>query len=383
MHTYTHITLSPHYVNPTHTITKLSRAHWQITSPALPQPLDFPSYSAARAYAATQTFTAPIAEVAKVEPVATVEPEQPKFDEPPVTTEQHMRALIAVAETLPDPLGVIALAVQNLDGVALCGHLVESETEAGSVAVDNIRAHITGLGSTLDRIAEAYGVDTKGVQLTGGRRLGVVLDDLKDRPGVVRWVAQSMIIEEDSWVGRLALECDLMRGCNGGWMKDGMDERAAREAQEGKSVGRMDSPPADDAGQWRMVWGLCSGEWGERAREDVGELLRGGAHGVGDEVGGMVRGDASALLLPEPEQRILLSDGRALIANWTEDVRPDGGIWGSAAVWVEDDSELSLVANWAPHSGIGWRSPSVIGVDLVALDRLLEVINEEGLAIAR
>lgn len=373
MHTYTHITLSPHYVNPTHTITKLAKTHWQITSPSLPQPLDFPSYSAARAYAATQTFTAPIAEVAKVEPV---EPEQPKFDEPPVTTEQHIRALVAVAETLPDPLGCIALAVQNLDGVALCGHLVEIETEAGSVAVDNIRAHITGLGTTLDRITQVYGVDTKGVQLTGGRRLGAVLDDLKDRPGVVRWVAQSMITGEDSWVGRLALECDLMRGCNGGWMVKG-----GEGAQEVRSAVVSGGNPVED---WRYVWALCSGEWDGTAREDVGEMLRGRVLNIGAD-GSLVEGveAASALLLPEPEHRIPISDGRFLIVNWAEDVRPDGGIWGSAAVWVEDASGLSLLANWTPHSGIGWRSSSVIGVDLVALDRLLEVINEEGLAIAR
>jgi len=382
MHTYTHITLSPHYVNPTHTITKLAKTHWQITSPSLPQPLDFPSYSAARAYAATQTFTAPIAEVAKVEPVATVEPEQPKFDEPPVTTEQHIRALIAVAETLPDPTGCIALAIQQLDGIALCGHLVDSETEAGSVAVDNIRAYVSGLGSTFDRIAEAYGVGKVEVE---SMRLGVVLDDLRDRPEIVRWVAQTLITGEDSWVGRLGIECALMRGCNGGFM-------VGREAQESKSEdvpageqlnrlsdslmrmrGVAEVKRMPDLDQWRYVWGMCSTDaWDDRVREDVGEMMK----GWGGEA-------ASTLLLPEPEHRLPLDGGRALVVNWSEDVRPDGSAWGSAAVWLDDASGLSLLANWTPHSGIGWRSSSVQGVDLVALDRLLEVINEQGLAIAR
>lgn len=351
MHTYTHITLSPHYINPTHTITRLSKTLWQITSPSLPSPLDFPSYSSAKAYASTQTFEiAPSVEVANPSPVETstteptTEPEQTVFAEPSDPTHQHIKALVTVAQTLPDPTGCIALAVQNMDGIALCGHLVDSETEAGSVAVDDIRAHVSGLGSTFDRIASAYGV---GAAVSESMRLGVVLDDLRDRPEIVRWVAQTLITGEDSWVGRLGIECALMRGCNGGWM-------VGREAQEGKSKG------ADVAERWAYVWGLCSGEWGERAREDVGEMLR----GEGSDY-------ASALLLPEPEQRIpLVGDGRALIVNWTEDKRPES-VWGSAAVWVEDASGLSLLANWTPHSGIGWRSVFVEGVDLVALDRLL------------
>jgi hypothetical protein len=367
-YSYTHPTSSPHYINPTHTITKISRTLWQITSPSLPSPLDFPSYSAAKAYASTQTFEiAPTVEVANPSPVETTEPEQTEFGE--LTTEQHIQALVTIASTLPDPTGCIALAISQLDGIALCGHLVDSETEAGSVAVDNIRAYVSGLGSTFDRIAEAYGV---GAVVSESMRLGVVLDDLRDRPEVVRWVAQTLIAGEDSWVGRLGIECALMRGgCNGGRMV----------AQEGKSAVVSGGNPAED---WRYVWALVSGEWDDMAREDVGEMLRGRVLHIGAD-GGLMEGvgDASALLLPEPEHRLPLSDGRSLIVNWSEDVRPDGSVWGKATVWLDDASGLSLLANWTPHSGIGWRSSSVAGVDLVALDRLLEVINDEGLAIAR
>jgi hypothetical protein len=370
MHTYTHPTSSPSYFASTHTITRLSRTHWQITSPSLTSPLDFPSYTAAKAYASTQTFTAPEPINAEPSPVETAEPEQAQFVE--LTTEQHIKALVTVAQTLPDPLGVIAQEIANLDGVAIVGALLSVKTEAGSVAVDNIRAHIMGLGPTLDRIASVYGVDTKGVDVKGGYRMGALIDDLVERKamGALRWVGQSMTCGADSWVGRLALECEMMKGCNGGWMRaqdeaqaamDGGFERAVREAKEGKSLGD----------RWSHVWGLVSGAWGERAREDVGEMLKGEG---GDYT--------SALLLPEPEHRLPLSEGRALVVSWIEDVRPDGSVWGKATVWLDDASGLSLLANWTPHSGFGWRSPSVQGVDLVALDRLLEVVNGEGLAVA-
>jgi hypothetical protein len=196
-------------------------------------------------------------------------------------------------------------------------------------------------------------------------------------------VAQTLITGEDSWVGRLGIECALMKGAAV------VDEVGAKEGRgedvpAGEQLNRLSGSlmrmrqvaevkRMPDLDQWRYVWGMCSTDaWDARVREDVGVMLTGWG---GDY--------ASALLLPEPEHRLPLSEGRALVVSWIEDVRPDGSVWGKATVWLDDVSGLSLVANWTPHSGFGWRSSSVQGVDLVALDRLLEVINEEGLAVAQ
>lgn len=421
-HHYTHPTNTPHYINPTHTISKISRKEWHITSPNAPTTVH-PTYTAAKAYAATQTYL----------PEQQPELHTPPHPEPEQTrTVEAINALFAVAAQLPDPTGCIALAIRNTDAVAVCGHLADADSEAAGVALDNIRAHVSGLGPTPIRIAEVlpslHTVSFSAQPFSFSAQpycLGVMLDELIDMEGdiahaVCKWVAQSLITGENSWVGRLMIESAVMKGCNGGWMRredeaiqsirrylavgdwralemvkdviDGMIERedarcaagekgaevtpslagegVGREAQEGED--EMSYDTARELTAWGRVW-----RWA--AREDGEEVMRGTLTGEG------VWGEGDpALLLPEPEHRIPMPSGDGhLIVNWSEDKRPDGSIWGQACVWLDDASGLSLLANWTPHSGLGWKASDTRGVDMRALDRLLDVINEAGLAIAQ
>ncbi len=73
MHHYTHITASPLYTSTHHTIERLSRSSWQITSLHLTHPINAKTYAEAKQLASEIDFNALSVKAAAPAPVATVD----------------------------------------------------------------------------------------------------------------------------------------------------------------------------------------------------------------------------------------------------------------------------------------------------------------------
>ena len=382
MHPYTHITASPLYTNPTHTIERLSRSSWQITSPHLSAAILAKSYAEAKQKASEIDFNALSVKAAEPEPVATAavaEVEVNPFEA--ILTEASQIA------DLGDMQGAYDKAVRECDLCAVFGHLgFRAPTNAARDAVEAARAktldcarvtELAGLlvgGALLERItytAREYvaGIedDESSVFLT---RLIMALCDLPDggvKTALIRW-ACAFDQYDGCWPARLRLEGAALRHA-----REAMGK--GREAQEVRKVedGGLADMGGDRAREWGEVWDVAFDyDAGEMSGFTMAEAVEIRTRYI-DRVEGMM----PSLLSPEPEHWIPLQDGRVLIVNWR------AGSLGdviSAAVWM-DDGGLSLMGSYV--LGSGWVSDDRLrdeDVDGEALGVILEAIARAGLA---
>lgn len=354
-YSYTHLTSSPLYTSTHHTIERLSRSSWQITSPLLPSPIPAKSYAEAKALAAEIDFNALSTKAAEVEPVATVEA---------VTGEVNpFEVILAEASTitdLGDMQGAYDQAVRECDMCAVLGHL--SETSIGDVyrgrfwlAVDDARVKVPDDA----RVIELAGLISDGTLLESVKRgMGdlcarvYALADLPD--GFVKTALIKWAVSGGLWTARLRLE--------GAALRYARERACVSVAQERKIEGERDMG-GDRAREWGEVWYLAGNEDGCSRVVVMSE----------------VKGRLPSLLSPEPEHWLPVGDGRVLIVNWRAGETTGEPI--SAAVWL-DDGGLSLLGSYV--LGSGWVSDDRLGeedVDSEALGVILEAINARGLAV--
>lgn len=398
MHTYTHITSSPLYTSTHHTIERLSRSSWQITSPLLPSPINAKSYAEAKALASEIDFNALSVKTAEPEPVATVEVEVNPFE-----------AILTEASTITDlgaMQGAYDQAVRECDLCAVLGHLQGRLRDACFDAVEAARAEtsdsarvteLAGLlvgGALLERITYTAREYVAGIEDDGSSvfltRLIMALCDLPDgciKTALIRW-ACAFDMYEGGWPARLRLEGAALRHAR---EVDGKG-RGAQEVRKVEDGGLADMG-GDRAREWGDVWdvaddlasacfhhdgaSLDDATWEIDSTEDWDAYKR-----ARKEVKARLRGELVEilpnLLSPEPEHWIPLQDGRVLIVNWRA-----GEVTGevvSAAVWM-DDGGLLLMGSYV--LGSGWVSDDRLreeDVDGEALGVILEAIARAGLA---
>ena len=370
MHTYTHITSSPLYTNPTHTIERLSRSSWQITSHLLPSPINAKTYAEAKQLASEIDFNALSVKAADPEPVATA-----AVAEVEVNPFEAILTEAATIQDLGDMQGAYDKAVRECDLCAVLGHLSERCDDYGRLrrqcfqATDNARAKVpdyarvvelAGLisgGALLERInGELHGPMQPRARLPW---LVLALCDLPDgwmKTALIRWACVDA--SDASWVARLRLEGAALRHAREVAGKG----RVAQEVRKVEDGGLADMG-GDRAREWGEVWSWAdmdkSGGWDEVWVSQAAQMM-------------------SSLLSPEPEHWIPLQDGRVLIVNWRA-----GEVTGevvSAAVWM-DDGGLSLMGSYV--LGSGWVSGDRLreeDVDAEALGVILEAIARAGLA---
>ena len=409
MHHYTHITASPLYTSTHHTIERLSRSSWQITSPLLAHPITAKTYAEAKQLASEIDFNALSVKAADPEPVATaavVEVEAMVQTEAEVEA-NPFEAILTEAATIRDlgtMQGAYDQAVRECDLCAVFGHLgFRAPTNAARDAVEAARAQT----SDSARVVELAGLltgDDSGLwarvssltdRLTKGRDMPLrLVECLCDLPDTAGYIKRALILwacavgdGEASWVARLRLEGAALRYAR---------ERAHVEVAQGvRKVedGGLADMGGDRAREWGDVWdvaddlasacfhhdgaSLDDATWEIDSTEDWDAYKR-----ARKEVKARLRGELVEilpnLLSPEPEHWIPLQDGRVLIVNWRA-----GEVTGevvSAAVWM-DDGGLSLMGSYV--LGSGWVSDDRLGeedVDTEALGVILEAIARAGLA---
>lgn len=392
-HTYTHITASPLYTNPTHTIERLSRSSWQITSPFLSTPITAKTYAEAKQKASEIDFNALSVKAAEPEPVAVAKVEANPFE-----------AILTEAATIQDlgtMQGAYDQAVRECDLCAVLGHAEDARLRSMCLsAVEAARAET----SDSARVVEVAGLISDAPLLTrinaevvafyfDNRRypssLIMALCDLPDgwlKTALIRWACADQYA--DTWTARLRLEGAALRHAREVAGKG----RGAQEVRKVEDGGLADMG-GDRAREWGDVWDVADDlasacfhhdgaslddatweidsteDWDayKRARKEVKARLRG-------ELVGMMPN----LLSPEPEHWIPLQDGRVLIVNWRAGECVAEAI--SAAVWM-DDGGLSLMGSYV--LGSGWVSDDRLGeedVDGEALGVILEAIARAGLA---
>ena len=390
-HHYTHITASPLYTSTHHTIERLSRSSWQITSPLLPAAIPAKTYAEAKQKASEIDFSALSAKAAEPAPVATVDVEV--VDSAAVDVEVNpFEAILTEASTitdLGDMQGAYDQAVRECDLCAVFGHLqFRAPTNAARDAVDAARAktldcarvtELAGLlvgGALLERITYTAREYVAGIEDDGSSvfltRLIMALCDLPDgciKTALIRW-ACAFDMYEGGWPARLRLEGAALRHAREAMGKG----RGAQEVRKVEDGGLADMGGAR-AREWGEVWDVAMSYDGcERAgltMHDVGRLRL--------QYVGMVSDRLPNLLSPEPEHWLPISgDGRVLIVNWRAGECVSEAI--SAAVWM-DDGGLSLMGSYV--LGSGWVSDDRLrdeDVDGEALGVILEAIARAGLA---
>ncbi len=420
MHTYTHITSSPLYTSTLHTIERLSRSSWQITSPLLSAPIMARTYAEAKALAAEIDFNALSAKTAEVEPPQEDVKKMPLGQSScaGVAKDQHdetasaqedvkkmpfiesscnpFEAILDEAAKITD-LGTMQSAydqaVKECDLCAVMGHL--SGSSLGDVLGGRFRLAVEAARAIVPdyaRVSELAGMlvgedsmlwarvagDTK--HLVDGAILPLpLIESLCDLPDSARYITRALILwacavgldGEASWVARLRLEGAALRhACEVAFMAE--CERADREWKEPKNAQEV----KDSARVWADVWDAAM-SYDASAR--AGAKTFGDAARVHGEVVSRVGGLLPSLLSPEPEHWIPLSDdGRVLIVNWRAGECVREVI--SAAVWL-DDGGLSLLGSYV--LGSGWVSVDRLredDVDAEALGVILEAIASAGLA---
>ena len=379
-YSYTHITSSPLYTSTHHTIERLSRSSWQITSPHLLTPIPAKSYAEAKALAAEIDFSALSVKVAEPEPVATVEA---------VTGEVNPFEVILNDLSEIKDLGIMQgaydQAIQECDLRAVLGHL--SETSIGDVywgrfrlAVDDARVKVPDDARVIELAGLLPGSEPRLARLKsdisdlidGKDRLAWTVETMCDLPDTAMYIKRALILwacsvdlyGEAIWMARLRLE--------GAALRYARERACVSVAQERKIEGERDMG-WDGAREWGEVW-----SWAEAVCVARGNALGsdGDALGWPDVDGGEL---LPSLLSPEPEHWLPLQDGRVLVVNWRAGETTGEPI--SAAVWL-DDGGLSLLGSYV--LGSGWVSDDRLGeedVDSEALGVILEAINARGLAV--
>lgn len=390
-HHYTHITSSPLYTNPTHTIERLSRSSWQITSPLLPSPILAKTYAEAKQLASEIDFNALSTKAAEPAPIATVEAAA-VIDSAAVEAVDvnPFEAILTEAATITD-LGTMQpaydKAVRECDLCAVLGHL-SSEPKHKHLrdrcfdAVCDARAKVQDDARALE-VAWLLGVVTERTQdgiaaaIAGDMEWAVVcLCDMPDgfvKMALIRWAVTC-----GSWPARLRLEGAALRHAQViDWMAE--CERINRRewvAQEVRKVedGGLADMGGDRAREWARVWDVAFDyDVGEMSGFTMDEAVEIRTRYI-DRVEGMM----PSLLSPEPEHWIPLQDGRVLIVNWRAGECVSEAI--SAAVWM-DDGGMSLMGSYV--LGSGWVSDDRLrdeDVDGEALGVILEAIARAGLA---
>ena len=377
MHHYTHITSSPLYTSTHHTIERLSRSNWQITSLHLTHPINAKTYAEAKQLASEIDFNALSTKAAEVEAVATVEAANP------------FEAILTEAATITDlgnMQGAYDQAVRECDLCAVFGHLgFRAPTNAARDAVEVARAtvhdyarvvELAGLLTTEETLLLAR-VAFEAKRLVNGDGMPYVMVetmcDLPDSAGCIKralilWACSVGIYGEASWTARLRLE--------GAALRHARERALVGVAQEVRKVedGGLADMGGDRAREWGEVWEVAmSYDGGERAGLTMHDVSR-----LRLQYVGMVSDRLPSLLSPEPEHWIPLQDGRVLIVNWRAGECVAEAI--SAAVWM-DDGGLSLMGSYV--LGSGWVSDDRLGeedVDGEALGVILEAIARAGLA---
>ena len=403
MHHYTHITASPLYTNPTHTIERLSRSSWQITSPLLPAAIPAKSYAEAKQLASEIDFSALSVNAAEPEPVATVDAAAIDSAAVEVAAVNPFEAILTEAATitdLGDMQGAYDKAVEECDLCAVFGHLgFRAPTNAARDAVEVARVSVPDYA----RVVELAGLISDAPLLTrinaevvafyfDARRnpssLIMALCDLPDggiKTALIRWACADQYA--GTWIDRLRLEGAALR-----YARERARVGVAQEVRKVEDGGLADMG-GDRAREWRDVWdvaddlasacfhhdgaSLDDATWEIDSTEDWDAYKR-----ARKEVKARLRGELVEilpnLLSPEPEHWIPMQDGRVLIVNWRA-----GEVTGevvSAAVWM-DDGGLSLMGSYV--LGSGWVSDDRLGeedVDGEALGVILEAIARAGLA---
>lgn len=391
MHHYTHITASPLYTNPTHTIERLSRSSWQITSPHLSAAILAKSYAEAKQLASEIDFNALSTKAAEPEPVDVAVIGSAAVE---VAAVNPFEAILTEAATIRDlgtMQGAYDQAVRECDLCAVLGHLSERCDDYGRLrrqcfqATDNARAKVpdyarvvelAGLLTGVEPVLDRLGVDVHGLA-NGEDRLAWTVETMCDLPDTAGYIKRALILwacsvdlyGEPLWVARLRLEGAALRHAREVAGK-------GRDAQEVRKVedGGLADMGGDRAREWGEVWDVAFDyDAGEMSGFTMAEAVEIRTRYI-DRVEGMM----PSLLSPEPEHWIPLQDGRVLIVNWRA-----GEVTGevvSAAVWM-DDGGLSLMGSYV--LGSGWVSDDRLGeedVDGEALGVILEAIARAGLA---
>ena len=380
-YTYTHITSSPLYTSTHHTIERLSRSSWQITSPLLPAAIPAKTYAEAKQLASEIDFNALSVKRAEAEPVATAEAAVNDSAAGEVAAVNPFEAILTEAAAITDlgnMQGAYDQAVRECDLCAVLGHLsaapkykhlrdkcFDGVCDAREKVQDDARAlEVAGLlGVVTERTQDGI-----AAAIAGDMEWAVVcLCDMPDgfvKMALIRWAVTS-----GSWVARLRLEGAALRHAREVAGKG----RGAQEVRKVEDGGLADMG-GDRAREWGEVWDVAmsydaNARAGARTFADVARI-----HGrVVSRVGEVM----PSLLSPEPEHWIPLQDGRVLIVNWR------AGSLGdviSAAVWM-DDGGLGLMGNYV--LGSGWVSDDRLreeDVDGDALGVILEAIARAGLA---
>jgi len=384
-HTYTHITASPLYTSTHHTIERLSRSSWQITSPHLSAAILAKSYAEAKQKASEIDWLALSMEWKHAEP-SKAEPAPIATVEAMVQTEAEamvnpFEAILAEAATITDlgtMQGAYDQAVRECDLCAVFGHLgFRAPTNAARDAVEAARATVPDYARVIDLAGLLTGEDSMlwarvacdAKHLVDGAILPLPLIeslcDLPDTAGYIRralilWACAVGLDGEASWVARLRLEGAALRHAREVAGKG----RGAQEVRKVEDGGLADMG-GDRAREWGEVWGIA---------DDAHDAFW-RARGVKVD---MIEEILPNLLSPEPEHWIPLQDGRVLIVNWRAGECVSEAI--SAAVWM-DDGGLSLMGSYV--LGSGWVSDDRLGEDDVdgeALGVILEAIARAGLA---
>jgi len=378
MHHYTHITASPLYTSTHHTIERLSRSSWKITSPHLSAAILAKSYAEAKQLASEIDFNALSTKAAEPEPVDVAVIDSAAVEVAAVNPFEAILTEASQIADLGDMQGAYDQAVRECDLCAVLGHLsaapkykhlrdkcFDGVCDAREKVQDDARAlEVAGLlGVVTERTQDGI-----AAAIAGDMEWAVVcLCDMPDgfvKMALIRWAVTS-----GSWVARLRLEGAALRHAREVAGKG----RGAQEVRKVEDGGLADMG-GDMAREWGEVWDVAMSYDGcERAgltMHDVGRLRL--------QYVGMVSDRLPNLLSPEPEHWIPLQDGRVLIVNWRAGECVSEAI--SAAVWM-DDGGLSLMGSYV--LGSGWVSDDRLGeddVDAEALGVILEAIARAGLA---
>lgn len=388
-YTYTHITASPLYTNPTHTIERLSRSSWQITSPLLPAPIPAKTYAEAKQLASEIDFSALSTKAAEPEPVDVAVIDSAAGEVAAVNPFEAILTEASQIADLGDMQGAYDQAVRECDLCAVLGHLsaepkykhlrdkcFDGVCDAREKVQDDARVtELAGLlvgGALLERITYTAREYVAGIEDDGSSvflaRVIMALCDLPDggvKTALIRW-ACAFDQYDGGWPARLRLEGAALRHAREVAGKG----RGAQEARKVEDGGLADMG-GDRARKWGEVWDYALSHGDVVGESDDGDRL------IVDGMAGVDRLMPN-LLSPEPEHWIPLQDGRVLIVNWRAGECVSEAI--SAAVWM-DDGGLSLMGSYV--LGSGWVSDDMLGeedVDGEALGVILEAIARAGLA---
>lgn len=375
MHTYTHLTSSPLYTSTHHTIERLSRSSWQITSPHLLTPIPAKSYAEAKALAGEIDFN--ILSAMAAEPTA--------VETPSDVAEVIETAAVEVAAVNPfeviltdlskievgEPFeGAFRQALAECDFCAIFGHIGGGAlADAARIAVEQARAKVPDDARVIELAGLLPGSEPRLERLKsdiselvkGEDRLARTIETMCDLPDTAMYIKGALILwacafaqYDGGWPARLRLE--------GAALRYARDRACVQVAQEVRNEGERDMG-GDRAREWGIVWGWAG-------NEDLSEYLR------ADMVGDLLPN----LLSPEPEHWLPLGDGRVLVINWrgceTWEHKPI-----SASVWL-DDGGLSLLGSYV--LGSGWVTDDRLAeedVDSEALGVIIEAIHSKGLAV--